>query len=219
MIEKQQTYKYKIYDQIKEDIITGVYSQGEVLNERRLSEIMGISRTPIREALQLLSRDGWVIYEVYKGAVVRTFEIDYVMNVQKVRKALEILAIEDAVLNINDDDVDKLSEVLDEQEHSLINYDPTEFMRLDRVFHEIIYGLSNNEVLLNLLKNINDIIRFFGIKVLMLPERNKATLSEHRAVVTALKERNLELAKNAMENHMLMTGNAILKYSSNNNTK
>ena len=80
MIEKNVSYKYKIYEKIKEDIITGVYSQGEVLNERQLSETLGVSRTPIREALQLLSFDGWVVKEPYKGTVVRTFDIDYVMN-------------------------------------------------------------------------------------------------------------------------------------------
>ena len=83
MIEKNVSYKYKIYEKIKEDIITGVYSQGEVLNERQLSETLGVSRTPIREALQLLSFDGWVVKEPYKGTVVRTFDIDYVMNAQR----------------------------------------------------------------------------------------------------------------------------------------
>lgn len=216
MIEKQLSYKYKVYQKIKEDIITGVYLQGEVLNERKLAEAMGISRTPIREALQLLNRDGWIVDEVYKGAVVRTFDINYVMNVQKVRKALEILAIEDTINNISEQHINKLSNILLKQEQSLTDYNPTAFMKLDREFHEKIYSFSNNDVLLNLLKNINDIIRYFGIKVLMVPERSITTLMEHKAILDAIKKKDIESAKKAMENHMLMTSNAILKYTLEN---
>jgi len=213
MIEKSLSYKFKVYDKIKEDIITGVYSQGEVLNERKLAETMGVSRTPIREALQLLNTDGWVVNEVYKGTVVRTFDVDYVMNAQKVRRVLEILAVEDAVANINDVEIIDLSNILNKQEHWLKNYNPTEFMKLDREFHEKIYYLSNNTILQDLLKNLNDIIRFYGIKVLMFPERNKTTLKEHQAILNAIKKRNANLAKEAMDYHLLMTGKAIYKYT------
>ncbi|MDF2519776.1 MAG: transcriptional regulator, GntR family [Clostridia bacterium] len=213
MIEKQLSYKYKVYQKIKEDIITGVYSQGEVLNERKLAETMGISRTPIREALQLLSTDGWVVNEVYKGAVVRTFDINYVMNIQKVRKALEILAVEDAVLNIDSRGIKDLDSIILKQEKCLTNYNPKEFMKLDREFHEKIYSYSQNDVLISLLMNINDIIRYFGIKILMVPERNVYTLAEHQAVLDGMKEKDSVKAKRAMENHMIFTSEAILKYT------
>lgn len=213
MIEKQTSYKYKVYQRIKEDIITGVYSQGEVLNERKLAETMGISRTPIREALQMLNIDGWVLNEVYKGAVVRTFDIDYVMNVHKVRKALEVLAVEDAISNITERDIKELNNIINKQEQSLTNYNPAAFMKLDREFHEKIYSFSKNDILLHLLMNINDIIRYFGIKVLMVPERNITTLSEHRAVLDAIMARDVAMAKKAMEEHMIKTSEAILKYT------
>lgn len=213
MIEKQLNYKYKVYEKIKEDIITGVYSQGEILNERKLAESMGISRTPIREALQMLNIDGWVVNEVYKGAVVRTFDISYVMNVQKVRRALELLAIEDTIPNIDAQGIDELEDIIDRQERALTDYNPTVFMRLDREFHEKIYSFSKNDVLLKLLSNINDIIRYFGIKVLTVSERSISTLDEHKAVLDAIKQKNLDLAKKAMEHHMLMTSNAIYKYT------
>ena len=213
MIEKSVSYKYKVYEKIKEDIIVGVYSQGEVLNERKLAEIMGVSRTPIREALQLLNSDGWVVNEPYKGTVVRTFDMDYVMNAQKVRRVLEIAAVEDAINNIKDKDLQEMADILRRQGECIKNYNPTEFMKLDREFHEKIYFLSNNEILFDLLTNFNDIIRFYGIKILMVPERNKDTLQEHLNILNAIKERNVELAKEAMGYHLLMTGKAIYKYT------
>lgn len=213
MIEKKQSYKYQVYEKIKEDIITGVYLQGQVFNERKLSESLGISRTPVREALQMLNIDGWIVEEPYKGSVVRTFDIDYVMNVQKVRQVLEILAIEDTISNIDDRCIEELERIINRQEQSLTNYDSTEFMELDRELHEKIYSFSKNDVLLKLLSNLNDIIRYFGIKVLTVPERSKLTFEEHKVIVDAIKRRDLNLAKKAMEKHMTMTTQAIYKYT------
>lgn len=213
MIEKSVSYKYKVFEKIKEDIITGVYSQGEVLNERQLAETLGISRTPIREALQMLCSDGWVVKEPYKGTVVRTFDANYVMKAQKVRRVLELLAIEDAMANISDKDIEELSEILHKQKLCLNNYNPAEFMKLDRDFHERIHALSKNEILLDLLQNLNDIIRFFGIKVLLVYERSIGTLQEHLNILEGIKLRNVELAKRAMDYHLLKTNEEILKYT------
>lgn len=219
MIEKQQSYKFKVYEKIKEDIITGVIPQGEILNERKLSEELGISRTPIREALQLLNRDGWILIETYKGAVVRTFDMEYVEKVLKVRKSLEILAVEDATNNATEADLKYLNSILDKQEKSIIDYNPTDFMILDRQFHEKIYELSKNEILISLLGNINDIIRFFGIKALREPERNKSTLQEHRSVLNSMTKKDIKAAKQDMEYHMQQTSANIYNHNSKKDNK
>ena len=65
MVEKQLGYKYQVYNEIKKGIMTGIYSPGSVMNERKLSEELGISRTPIREGMQMLARDGWLQMETY----------------------------------------------------------------------------------------------------------------------------------------------------------
>jgi len=81
MLEKQLPYKHKVYEAIKKGILDGYYAPGDVLNERRLSEEMGISRTPVREALQMLAQDGWLQIETYKGAVVREFNMRYMQEI------------------------------------------------------------------------------------------------------------------------------------------
>ena len=78
MVQKAQPYKYQVYNEIKRGILKGQYVPGDVLTERRLSEEMGISRTPIREAMQMLEHDGWLGVETYKGALVREFDLEYV---------------------------------------------------------------------------------------------------------------------------------------------
>lgn len=108
MVQKAQPYKYQVYNEIKRGILKGQYVPGDVLTERRLSEEMGISRTPIREAMQMLEHDGWLVVETYKGALVREFDLEYVLEVLKIRKSLEMLAVEDAVQNAAAPDLEEL---------------------------------------------------------------------------------------------------------------
>lgn len=217
MIEKTISYRYKVYEQIKEDIITGVYSQGEVLNERKLSEKLGVSRTPIREAFQLLNVEGWLVYEPYKGTIVRTYNEDYVNNLLSVRKALEILAVEEAIKNITEDDIKDLSHLFEEHERSLNILSENESMKYDSKFHEKICRISNNKINQNLLSNLNDIIRFYGIKSLKANFRKKYTILEHKAILQAIIERDIDEAKEAMEHHIYMAGKSIKNFLSDKN--
>lgn len=214
MIEKLP-YKKQVYYRIKEGIITGQYSQGEVLNERKLAEDLGISRTPIREALQLLHKDGWVVIEPYKGAIIRTFDRAYIKNVLDVRRPLEILAAEKATLNAKEEDIKFLEKNLLKQKDCFLDYSPTKFMELDREFHRRIYDLSYNELLIDILNNINDIIRFLGIQVLSVPERHRTTLEEHKNIYLSMKNKDIKEAKKFMDVHMIETAN----YTLNKRTK
>ena len=86
MVQKQLSYKYQVYNELKKGILTGQYPPGSVMNERKLSEEMGISRTPIREGLQMLARDGWLQMETYKGAVVREFDPHYMWELSRIER-------------------------------------------------------------------------------------------------------------------------------------
>lgn len=205
VVQKAQPYKYQVYDEIKKGILKGQYMPGDVLNERRMSDEMGISRTPIREAMQMLSHDGWLIMETYKGVIVREFDLEYVREVLKVRKALEILAVEDAVSNAAEEDLKELNHITECQSDLLNHYDEYEFIELDRRFHKKIYELSHNQILQSLLNNFNDIISFFGIRALQQKERKITTLDEHYKILDAIRKKDTGAAMAAMEVHMSET--------------
>lgn len=162
MVEKQLGYKYQVYNEIKKGIMTGIYPPGSVMNERKLSEELGISRTPIREGMQMLARDGWLQMETYKGTVVREFDPHYMWELTRVRSALELSAIEDAAKNITENDLKCLEEIQEKQKEVLEHYDITRFIQLDREFHTYIYQMSQNRELLKLLSNYYDMFRFNG---------------------------------------------------------
>ncbi|WP_125144509.1 GntR family transcriptional regulator [Clostridium transplantifaecale] len=205
MVQKAQPYKYQVYDEIKRGILKGQYMPGDVLTERKLSDEMGISRTPIREAMQMLAHDGWLVMETYKGAVVREFDLEYVLEVLKIRKSLEMLAVEDAVLNLTDRDLEELEEIAQCQRDMLNHYDEYDYIEMDRKFHQKIYELSHNRTLQGLLNNFNDIISFFGIRALKQKERKITTMEEHQKILDAVKRRDAGAAVRAMEDHMSKT--------------
>lgn len=216
MLEKQLPYKYKVYDAIKNEILCGTYAPGDVLNERSLSEEMGISRTPIREALQMLAQDGWVQLETYKGAVIRELSLKYMQEIARIRLALEVCAIEDAVANITQEDIANLeaiqhrqAELLDSiQQKKQPDFDVQAFILLDRDFHCYIYDLSRNQELIHLLRNYYDIFRYLGTQAVMnTVERKRTTLQEHQAILDMLKQRDAAGAVQAMRTHMEITEN------------
>ena len=151
MVQKQLSYKYQVYNELKKGILTGQYPPGSVMNERKLSEEMGISRTPIREGLQMLARDGWLQMETYKGAVVREFDPHYMWELIRIRYALELSAVEDAVRNMTDEGLRRLRQIQENQREDLLNYNVDEFIRHDREFHSCIYEMSLNRELMNAL--------------------------------------------------------------------
>lgn len=206
MLEKQLPYKHKVYEILKKAILSGHLAPGDVLNERKLSEELGISRTPVREALQMLAQDGWLQIETYKGAVVREFDWRYMMETARIRSALEACAVEDAAPNITDEDLLRLEEIQEEQRKMVENFDVQAFIILDRRFHTYIYELSGNQQLLRLLENYYDIFRFLGTQAVMnSEERRLTTLAEHQAILDALKRSDTTGAVQAMKNHMFHT--------------
>ncbi|MGO3751630.1 MAG: GntR family transcriptional regulator [Peptoniphilaceae bacterium] len=203
-----KSYSDAAYDEIKERIISGIYKPGEVLNERQLSNDFGISRTPVREAMQKLSFEGWILNEPYKKNFVREFNLEYILEAQKVRTALEILAIEEFSKDLKEEDIKILENLLNKQRNSS---DYNEFIKIDREFHEYIYTNSNNSILFSLMENINDIIRYFGLIALNIEGRNIKTIKEHENILKALKSKDINLIKASMDEHMENTVSAIIK--------
>lgn len=212
---KVKSYKMAAYDEIKEKIISGEYEPGKSLNERVLSEEFGISRTPIREALMKLSYEGWIINEPYKPNVVRNFDLKTILEAQKVRASLELLALEYAFDELDKNDIKQLETITKETAESKTY---NEFIYLDRSFHEYFYNKSSNKILESTMRNLNDIIRFFGLVAIDNPGRTKETVEEHNRIIESLKKNKKEDALTAMKFHMEQTEKSIIKrYKRKNN--
>ena len=95
-LEKVKSLKDQIYEIIKEDIINQTYQNNTVLNEKKISQELNVSKTPVREALKALEAEGWVEYVPYKGILVKQMSLSDLQDVFRVRKALEVMVTESA---------------------------------------------------------------------------------------------------------------------------
>jgi len=211
-VEKAISYKDKAYEEIKSAIISQHIKAGEQLNERILAEQMGLSRTPIREALSILENEGWVITEPWKGTFVLEVTEQDIEEVFQMRLALEPLAVELVISKLKDQDGAMLNELQDKQRSCMDNMDADQFICIDRDFHAYITSLAGNRRLAQVLNNLSDMMRCLGLRAMVTGEaRYKEVLAEHESIINAILARDLIKARSSMSYHILRTREQVYK--------
>ncbi|MFY0542907.1 GntR family transcriptional regulator [Brevibacillus sp. H7] len=207
-IEQGQSLKETVYEEIKNAIINHSIPPGAPLYERYLSESLGVSRTPVREAIQLLEREGWVYSVPRKGTFVCNISLQNAEEVLQLRKAIESLTMELLIPIITDEQIEKLEQIYGLQSSKKENN--KEFISIDKDFHHALAELSGNRRLVQLMQTLSDQMRWIGIRAVLLPGRTEQTLQEHLAILEGLKRRDLEQAKQAVLAHIEHTRNAVI---------
>lgn len=207
-VQQSLSLKQQAYEGIKNAIILHKIPPGGTLFERDLSESLGISRTPVREAIPLLELEGWVKSIPRKGTFVSQITAADVVEVIQIRRALEILVIELLIPKITERDIEQLNEIYVRQREYV--EDSGQFISTDKDFHIYLAKLSGNQRLINLMGTISDQIRWFGVSALNLPNRTEQTLKEHAWLIECLKNKEVEKAKEAVLEHIEHTQVAIL---------
>lgn len=198
-VEAPQSLKKQAYEAIKNAIINHTILPGEALYERDLSEMLGISRTPVRESIPLLELNGWVQSIPRKGTFVRRITKRDVEEVVQLRRALEVLVIELVMPIITDSDIQRIEAIYGQH---CKQQDVKEFISTDREFHIYLAELGGNRELVRLLQMISDKIRWFGISGLNRPNRKDQALQEHASIIESLKNRDIEKTKHAVLTHI-----------------
>lgn len=200
-----------VFETLRDAIITGKLTPGERLMEIQLAEELGVSRTPVREAIRKLELEGFLVMVPRKGAYVAGISMKDVVDVFEVRAALEALAAGLAAERITEEELDQLersivsiSEVSDGGNLEVV-------VERDTGFHDIIYKASRNEKLVQFIINLKEQIQRFRATSLAQPGRTKMALEEHKQIVEALSERNVELASELARQHIENAENSMLE--------
>lgn len=200
-----------VFDAVREAIIQGVLSPGERLMEFQLAEQLGVSRTPVREAIRKLELEGFVIMIPRKGAYVAGISLKDIADVFEVRAAMEALAMVLAAERITEEELEELERIL-VSKTEVIELDEIEkFIELDKKFHDVLYRASRNQRLMQILINLQDEVHRFRSVSLASPGRMRAALDEHRQLVEALSERDLERAESLAWEHIENAENSLLE--------
>lgn len=208
-LAKESSDKYslrgRVYTKIREDILSARFKEGEELRENTLANEIGVSRTPVREALRQLELEGLVTIVPNKGAVVRGFSAKDMEDIYVMRSYLEGLCAKWAADNITTEQIEKLEEVqyLFEFHASKKHYD--QLVELDDRFHDIIYEASNSRMLNHLLTDFHHYVQRIRKISLSNDERATNCNKEHFAIVEALKQHDAAKAEELAHQHILST--------------
>ena len=195
----------KVYDRIREDILNGVYEEHEELKEATLGEKMGVSRTPVREALRQLELEGLVEIIPNKGARVTGITKKDIEDIYQIRYLLEGLSARWATEYITEEQIEKMEETLYLTEFHAKKGNFTQVYELDSQFHELMYEASGSKMLNHILTDFHMYVTRIRRTSLALDNRSKNSTEEHRAILDAIKARNAEKAEECAHNHVKST--------------
>lgn len=204
------TINQRAFDQLCDLILSGELTLGERLDERLLAAQMGISRTPLREALGRLANEGIVEYRAYQGNFVRTFTQRQIEDLYEVRKNLEGLAARSAANAMNADALASLEKLVDECRDSLADGEFGQFERADREFHNLIVSLSGNSILIDTLKRLDLHIQLARHLANGVPNVAANTVDERRLILDAFKRSDGEAAARYLERHIETVKRAVV---------
>ncbi|HPZ77016.1 MAG TPA: GntR family transcriptional regulator [Thermosynergistes sp.] len=190
------------FEKIKEAIIKGHFKPGEKLVEQTLAQEMGVSRTPVREAIRRLEAEGFVVSIPRKGVVVSRADKEEIVQLYSIRAELEGLAARWAIENADEDDIRKLDEAISRMEETAASGDLDGVVQSNALFHDAIAQASKSRILCTLLKTLQDNIQRFRFQSLHLPGRPEAALAEHKEIVAAIKEKKAEEADRLLKEHL-----------------
>ena len=191
-----------VCEHIREAIINGVFSPGERLMEIQMADEMGVSRTPVREAIRKLEMEGFVVMIPRRGTYVSNMSIKDINDVYEIRISLDTLAAGLAAERISDEELEELQRLLVKVGNAIEENDMAKVVEADIEFHDVLYKASRNERLRNIINNLREQITVIRGVSMRYPGRLKDTQEEHRRLVESIAARDVEKSQEAARIHL-----------------
>lgn len=191
-----------VFNTLREAILRGELKPGERLMEIRLANKLGVSRTPIREAIRKLELEGLVLMIPRKGAEVAQITEKSLRDVLEVRRALEDLAVQLACLRMSSQTLEDLKAAAKAFEEILGDEDITAVAEADVKFHDVIYMATDNQRLISLLNNLREQMYRYRVEYLKKKECHKQLLWEHQEIIRAIEAGEIDVATKITEQHI-----------------
>lgn len=191
-----------VFNTLRQAILKGELAPGERLMEIQLAERLGVSRTPIREAIRKLELEGLVLMIPRKGAEVAKISEKSLRDVLEVRRSLEELAIELACLRMLPDEVEELERRQEDFKEAVLSGTPMEIAETDEAYHDVIYKGTCNDRLVQMINNLREQMYRYRLEYIKDEDKRQVLLLEHDNILEAVRKRQVEEAKEAMREHI-----------------
>lgn len=202
-LRKGKSLREQVYEKLKENILTGVLEAHKRLVEERLAAELGTSRTPVREAIQKLEKEG-LIYRLPRGGfAVRSITDEDIDEVFGIRRILEGYAGYLATLRITKDELDALDEIVKKGEECLRKGDLDALVRLNTEFHDTLYKASKSRLLYSIINDLRDFIYRFRVIIFKYRTLAEISLRDHREMIELMKLKNAKKVEALIKKHIL----------------
>lgn len=208
-LQKEIIDKYslrgRVFNTLRDKILSGDYRENEELKENTIATELGVSRTPVREALRQLELEGLVSIVPNKGASVTGITSKDIHDIYMIRSYLEGLCAKWACENITNVQIEALEEVLYLSDFHARRSHFDQMVELDNKFHDLIYKASGSKILNHVLSDFHQYVERVRKVTLARPYRAEKSRKEHEAIVEAIKKRDGDLAEVLAHEHMINT--------------
>ncbi len=197
---KTHTLADQVFERLETDILSGKYARGEILIEMDLCQELGVSRTPVREALRRLQQEH-LVEEYGKGLKVLGVTTEDLQDIMEMRLRLEGFAAARAAERITEEQLRQLKETLDLQEFYLTKHDSDHIKGMDSKFHELVYKFSDSVVIYDTLTPLHNKVQRYRQRSVENNSRANHSVEEHRAIYEALAAHDPKAAEEAILKH------------------
>lgn len=202
----------EVTNQLRDKIQAGEYKPGSQLIETDLAIVFKASRNTVQRALLTLMGEGLVIIEKNKGAKVRAYSLTEILDYAQIREALEGLIISLAVEFIQEKQIEEMDEILALMKEDLRKRDLLEYSNKNKRFHQIIYDACPNRKAVEQVGIIKAQISKFNAKTILIPGRDEQSFQEHESILAAIRSKNAEAAREAIQTHIRHVAQKIAEY-------
>ena len=202
-MEEHYSLGGKVFQQLKNSILAGEFENGAELREIALAKKLGVSRTPVREALRQLEQEELVEIYPNRGAYVKGITYKDVEDIFRIRARLEGLCAEMAVSSITHEQLDKLDEIILLSKFYEEKKDMEHLLKMDSQFHEVLFESCGSKMLEHQLKDYHQYVQKARLRSLKRQERAKKSTQEHEEILLAIKDRDAKRADELATRHIL----------------
>ena len=212
MTRQSSSLRSQVFLKVRQDILCGRYAEGDELTEAGLGAELGVSRTPVREALRQLELEGLVELVPNKGAFVTGISPKDILDIYEIRSRLEGLCARWAAEHITDEELDEMEEIMHLSEFHAEKEHYEKVFELDGRFHELMYAASHSKILAHELSDFHQYVQ--RVRKLSIKNRVRSRLAneEHNRIFNALKAHDGDLAETLAREHILKCMENIRKH-------
>lgn len=196
----------RVFQKIREDILSGKYQEHDELREAALGKELGVSRTPVREALRQLELEGLVTIIPNRGAYVTGISQKDIWDIYSLRSLLEGMCARWAVEHITEEQLDELEEIILLSEFQLkkgSGFSAEQITLLDSRFHDVLYEASGSRILSHVLTDFHNYVQSARKSSVISEDRARKSIREHKQILRAIRDRDAEMAEQLANEHIL----------------